>query len=78
MSLNNLFSFPIFLISFIIGIIFVYLNEKPSKTIYVYPTIDNIHQIEYIDKANNCFEYIAQEVQCPNDINKITLIPMQE
>ena len=78
MTLSNLFSFPTFIISFIIGIIFVYLNEKPSKIIYVYPTPDNIHQIEYIDKANNCFEYIAQEVNCPNDINKITLIPIQD
>ena len=74
---KNLFSLPAFIISFFVGLIFVYLSDKPGKIIYVYPTPDNIHRFEYIDKANNCFEYEAQEVQCPNDINKINLIPIQ-
>ena len=77
MKTSNLFSLPVFIIFFIIGLIFIYLSEKPSKIIYVYPTPDNIHRFEYIDKANNCFEYEAKEVQCPNDIDKITLIPVQ-
>ena len=75
--LNNLFSFPIFLISFLIGLTFIYLSDKPSKIINIYPTPDNIHRFEYKDKASNCFEFYAQEVQCPNDIDKINLIPIQ-
>tara|TARA_R110002072_G_scaffold76776_2_gene179799 strand:- start:13050 stop:13283 length:234 start_codon:yes stop_codon:yes gene_type:complete len=75
--MKNLFSFPAFIISFLIGLIFVYLSDKPGKVIHVYPTPDNIHRFEYIDKADNCFEYHAHEVQCPNDINKINLIPIQ-
>ena len=75
--MKNLFSFPAFIISFLIGLIFVYLSDKPGKVIHVYPTPDNIHRFEYIDKADNCFEYQAHEVQCPNDINKINLIPIQ-
>tara|TARA_R110002072_G_scaffold263208_1_gene422049 strand:+ start:862 stop:1098 length:237 start_codon:yes stop_codon:yes gene_type:complete len=77
MKINNLFSFPAFFVSFFIGLIFVYLSDKPSKIIHIYPTPDNIHRFEYIDKANNCFEYEAKEVQCPNDINKINIIPIQ-
>ena len=77
-NIVKLFSFNTFIISFIIGIIFIYLSEKPSKIINIYPTPDNINVFEYKDKASNCYEYIAEEVQCPSDINKIQLIPLQQ
>ena len=77
MNINNLFSLPVFIVAFIIGIIFIYLSDKPGKIIYVYPTPDNVHRFEYIDKANNCYEYDAIEVNCPSDINKIKIIPVQ-
>tara|TARA_Y100000389_G_scaffold188593_1_gene211371 strand:- start:257 stop:496 length:240 start_codon:yes stop_codon:yes gene_type:complete len=77
-NISKLFSFNTFIISFIIGFIFVYLSDKPSKIINIYPTPDNINLFEYKDKANNCYEYIAQEVQCPSDINKINIIPIQQ
>ena len=77
MKINELFSLPVFIVSFLIGIVFVYLSDKPSKIINVYPTPDNLNKFQYIDKASNCYEYYAEEVNCPSDINKITLIPVQ-
>ena len=76
-KLTKLFSLPIFIISFILGLIFINLSEKPSKIIYVYPTPDNVHKFEYKDKAENCFEYEATLVNCPSDLKKIKVIPVQ-
>ena len=45
--------FPIFIISFLIGIIFVFLASPDNKTVHVYPTPDNVDKIQYIDHAEN-------------------------
>jgi len=49
----------------------VYITNSPQDVIYVYPTPDNIHQIQYKDKQQNCFEYKATEVECPEDKKSI-------
>jgi len=64
-------SLPIFIISLAIGIFMVYITNSPQDVIYVYPTPDNIHQIQYKDKQQNCFEYKATEVECPEDKESI-------
>ena len=74
---QTLFSFPIFLISLAVGLLFVYLNEPPQNIIYVYPTPENVNDVEYKDSANNCFSFEANEVKCPTDKNKIKSIPIQ-
>ena len=74
---DKLFSLPYFLISLAIGLLFVYLNEPDATIIHVYPTPENIDNIEYKDYANNCFGFKAQEVKCPSDISKIKSIPIQ-
>lgn len=76
-NFNNLFSFPIFLISLTIGLLFVYLYEPTPAIIYVYPTPDNVNDIEYKDMAGNCFSFEANEVPCPQDKNMINSIPIQ-
>lgn len=74
---NKLFSLPIFLISLSIGLLFVYLNEPSPTVIYVYPTPDNVNNIEYKDRVGNCYTFEANEVQCPSDSNLIKSIPVQ-
>lgn len=74
---SKLFSFSIFLISLAIGLLFVYLHDPQENIIYVYPTPDNVEQIEYKDLANNCFSFTANQVQCPDDKEKIKNIPIQ-
>jgi hypothetical protein len=73
----NYISVKIFLISFAIGIFFVYINGEELKHVYIYPTPENIDKIIYKDKANNCFMYQPTEVECPNNINLVSTIPTQ-
>jgi hypothetical protein len=70
-------SIKVFLVSLSIGLLFAYLSSPPPTIIHVYPTPDNANEIEYIDKANNCFKFDAKEVKCPSDASLIKKIPVQ-
>jgi hypothetical protein len=70
-------SLPIFLISFAIGIFFIYVLGPKMKTIYIYPSPENVNKILFKDKAENCFYYKEQIVECPRDESLITNIPIQ-
>ena len=69
---------PVFLISFAVGLFFVYLSQPSPTKIYVYPTPDNINKVQYKDKADNCFQFESQEVRCPSDKTTIKPIPIQK
>jgi hypothetical protein len=71
-------SFKVFLVSLSIGLLFTYLSTPTPTIIHVYPTPDNASDIEYIDKANNCFKFDANEVKCPSDKSLIKSIPVQK
>ena len=70
-------SFPIFLVTFSIGLLFVYLSQPETTVIYVYPTPDNVINVEYKDKADSCFQFESLEVKCPSNKNDINKIPLQ-
>ena len=70
-------SIPIFLISFTIGLFFIYVLGPEIKTIYIYPSPENVDKILFKDKAENCFYFEEQEVECPKDEKLISKIPMQ-
>ena len=76
--LLNYISIPVFLISFSIGLFFIYILGPEMKTIYIYPTQENIQKFLFKDKANNCFYYDEEIVNCPKDESKISIIPIQE
>jgi hypothetical protein len=71
-------SIKIFLVSLSVGLLFAYLSTPPPTIIHVYPTPDNAAELEYIDKANNCFKFDATEVKCPSDRSLIKNIPIQK
>jgi hypothetical protein len=75
--LLNYISIPIFFISFAIGIFFVYILGPEMKTIYVYPTPENVDKVLFRDKADNCFTFEQHIVNCPNDKSLISSIPIQ-
>ena len=54
----------LFLASFVIGMIFVYLSPVEHKTVIVFPTPSNIKEIQYKDKADQCFDLSATLVDC--------------
>jgi len=70
-------SFPIFIISFAVGIFFVYIYGPEMKTIYIYPTPENIDKVIFKDKADNCFAFEQVEVDCPKDETLLGVIPIQ-
>ena len=51
----------------------VFQKTSPENNI----TSDSYINIEYKDSADNCFEYSAKQVECPEDDSLITEIPMQ-
>jgi hypothetical protein len=75
--LLNYISIPIFLISFSIGLFFIYILGPEIKTIYIYPTPENVAKILFKDKADNCFYFEETAVKCPNDESLISKIPIQ-
>jgi hypothetical protein len=60
-------SLPIFIVSLAIGLLFVYAYGADIKTVYIYPTPENIQSILYKDSADNCYSYQAKEVTCTGD-----------
>jgi hypothetical protein len=70
-------SIPVFLISFALGLLFIYALGPETKTIYMYPSPETIDKVLFKDKANNCFYFQEQEVECPTNISLISTIPIQ-
>jgi hypothetical protein len=73
----NYISFPLFIISFAIGIFFIYVLGPDIKTIYVYPTPENVDKILFKDNADNCFYFEQTETKCPSNSSLISKIPIQ-
>jgi hypothetical protein len=73
----NFISIPIFLISFAIGVFFVYILGPETKKIYIYPSPETVNRVLFKDKADNCFYMQEEEVDCPTDKSIISSIPMQ-
>jgi hypothetical protein len=73
----NYISIPIFLISFAVGLFFIYIIGPEMKTIYIYPSPENVDKILFKDKAENCFYFDERIVDCPNNESLISKIPIQ-
>lgn len=68
---------PSFALSFLFGIIAVYIyNNDQMRKIYVFPTPENIEKLQYRDAANNCFEFTQKEISC-TDNSSLKKIPIQ-
>tara|TARA_X000000368_G_scaffold154033_1_gene121391 strand:- start:2673 stop:2909 length:237 start_codon:yes stop_codon:yes gene_type:complete len=75
-NLLKIINIKVFLISLLVGLIFMYFDNDKKK-ITVYPTPSNINNIQFKDKADNCFEYNMEKVKCPSNKSKINHIPIQ-
>ena len=62
---------PVFIISFAIGLFFVYISSPDTKTVVVFPTPDNEEKVQYVDKTQSCYKYASSEVACPTDNSAI-------
>lgn len=77
MNLFKYINIPVFIISLAIGLFIVYITVPDSRTIYVYPTHENVKKIQYKDAAGICFSINETEVECPKNENEISKIPHQ-
>jgi hypothetical protein len=73
----NYISIPIFLISFAVGLFFIYVLGPEMKTIYIYPSPENVDKVLFKDKAENCFYFDERIVDFPKDESQISKIPIQ-
>ena len=77
MFLFNYISVSLFLISFVVGLLFAYMLGPEIKTIYIYPSPENVDKILFKDKADNCFRFEEETVECPSDDSLISDMPIQ-
>ena len=70
-------SIPVFLISFALGLFFVYIYGSDLTPVYIYPSPQSVENVIFQDKSENCFAYKGTEVPCPKDESKIKVVPMQ-
>jgi hypothetical protein len=71
------FSIKTFIISFLVGILFIHLSSPAQRSVVVYPTVDNQNKFQYKDMADNCFALKPNAVKCPYLDNNVTAIPPQ-
>lgn len=71
MKINKYINLKVFLISLSLGLFLNYINDPNNKTVFVYPTPDNIGNLQFKDKSNKCFSFKAKQVMCPRDEKKI-------
>jgi len=76
-KLTKYISIPIFIMSLAIGIFIVYMTTDETRTIYIYPTPENVELMLYRDKADQCFAFEQKEVSCPRNPMNIEKIPIQ-
>jgi|UniRef100_A0A6C0HWH2 hypothetical protein len=78
MRITKYISIPIFALSFLLGLIAVYIvGQGEMRKIYVYPTPENLEKIQYKDNTETCFEFKQKEVACPTNPDEISKIPIQ-
>ena len=75
--ISNYISLPIFLISFALGLFCIYVVGPEIKTVYIYPSPENVDKVLFKDKADNCFYFDQLEVKCPANGSLISAIPIQ-
>jgi hypothetical protein len=75
--LLNYISIPVFLVSFAIGLFFIYILGPEIKTVFIYPSPENVGKILFKDKADNCFAFQEEIIDCPKNESLISKIPMQ-
>ncbi len=73
----RLINWPIFIISFIVGVIFITYFAPDRRTVYVYPTPETVNEVQYKDAAGNCFEMEEEKTKCPSNKTDIKKIPVQ-
>lgn len=74
---TNYISVSAFIISFAVGLFFVYILGADIKKVHIYPSPENVNRVLYKDNADNCFRFVPNQIECPKDKSKISDIMIQ-
>jgi len=66
-----------FIISFSLGMIYCYYKKPPKRIVYRHPTPNNINSTIYQKNSSDCYKFNMEEVNCPENKNLISDIPVQ-
>lgn len=66
----------IFMLSFGVGVLIVYVMRKEPRVVIKYPTPENAGKVTYVDDVGVCYKYQAHEVPCPEDKSKIKTVEL--
>jgi len=75
--LTKYISIPVFLSSFIVGLVFIYFLGPDSKIIHKYPSPSNYKDILYKDKVDQCYQFKPNEMECPINPLIVKTVPIQ-
>lgn len=64
MGVFSRINYPIFILTFTIGILTVYLTKPSKKVVIKYPSPSNYKDTVYVDDANNCYYYKPKKEEC--------------
>ena len=70
-------SIKTFIVSFLVGMLFIFLSSPSQRSVVVYPTVDNQDNFQFKDMADNCFAFNPSAVKCPYLDNNVSIIPPQ-
>lgn len=62
----NLFAL---IISFCVGILYVYVSSPPPNIVMKFPSPYNAGKVVYTNKLNECYKYKSNKVNCDDHTN---------
>jgi hypothetical protein len=67
--MQKVFKFNIlaFIIAFVLGILYVYLDSPKPKMVIKYPTPYNAKKLTYKGLTGECYQFKASEIECTDD-----------
>lgn len=68
------FHYVAFIVAFLVGLVYVYLNVPKPKVIIKYPTPYNSQKLTYMGLTGECFKFKAEEVDCSKDAYKQPIV----
>tara|TARA_Y100000389_G_C17428304_1_gene500933 strand:+ start:565 stop:789 length:225 start_codon:yes stop_codon:yes gene_type:complete len=74
MLITQIFDLRFFIFGLLIGVLSIYFFPK-IKNIVVYPNDE--HDVQFVDNAQNCFEFNVQDTSCPINPMQVINIPIQ-
>lgn len=77
MSILKYIRIPVFIVSLAVGLLFVYIFNPDKRKIFVYPSPENVNNIQYKDSTGACFEFKQTKLKCPEKESEISKVPAQ-